>query len=137
MGFRTELDFSMNKELRDLERLEEEQRVLHNRSEQEKKDQYNSLDPAYNYTDYHRIINTSLEFAPQEGQTWVQYYEEMKIHAKIAAKLNRNSHIFGKHGHWHTHVIPGGCFMCSDNIMISMLVKTIGFMANQYPQAIF
>ncbi len=40
----------MNKELRDLERLEAEQRALHNRSEQEKKDQYNSLDPSYNYT---------------------------------------------------------------------------------------
>jgi len=124
-------------EMRALEKLEAEQRRQHTKEVQFRKDAHNTLDPTYNYTDYHNIINTSLEFAPTEGQTWLDYFREMQIHAKAAAKINRNSHIFAKNGQWHTHVDPRGCFMCDDNIMISMLVKVIGFMANQYPKNIF
>jgi len=122
--------------MRRLEKLEEEQRALHTEQNLKNQDQYNSLDPMYNYHDYKNIINTSLEYAPSEGGNWLDYYKEIQIHAKLQAKTNRNTHIFGKSGHWHTHIMPR-CFMCEDNNMISMLVKVIGLMANQYPKNIF
>ncbi len=124
-------------EQRELERQENEQRRMHNQQEQERKDQYNTLDPMYDYTDYKNLVNTSLEFAPKSGQTWLGYYQEIQIHAKIACKINRKAHIFGKNGHWHTHVDTRGCFMCEDNIMISTLVRVIGIMSNQNPTTIF
>ncbi len=71
-------------EQRELERQENEQRRMHNQQEQERKDQYNTLDPMYDYTDYKNLVNTSLEFAPKSGQTWLGYYQEIQIHAKIA-----------------------------------------------------
>ncbi len=120
--------------MRKLEQIEEEQRKLHTQKKLSDQDQYNTLDPMYNYTDYKRIVNTSLEFAPSEGQTWMDYYNESKLHATIAAKVNRNCHIFGKNGHWHTHVDPRGCWMCEDVKLIAMLVKIIGLMASQYPK---
>ncbi len=122
------------RQMRKLEQMEEEQRKLHSEKNQKNQDQYNTLDPMYDYTDYKRIVNTSLEYAPKEGQTWNDYYHEIIIHARIQAKVNRNIHIFGKNGHWHTHVDPRGCFMCEDVKLISMLVKIIGLMANQYPK---
>ncbi len=124
------------REMRELEKQEIEQRKSHTREKQLDRDRYNTLDPTYNYTDYQRIIGTSLEYAPVKDQTWLDYYQEIKIHAKNSAKLNRNCHIFGK-STWHTHSDPRGCWMCADNIMISMLVKIIGLMANQYPKNIF
>jgi len=123
--------------MRELEKQEIEQRNMHNKKQQEQQDKYNTLDPAISYTDYHHIINTSLDFAPKTGQTWEEYSMEAIIHAKIGQKINRNSHINGKNGYWHTHVDPRGCFMCDDNNMISMLVKIIGLMASQYPKNIF
>ncbi len=125
------------RQMRELEKVEIEQRRLHSEQNQENKDQYNSLDPTYNYTDYKRIVNTSLEYAPSAGDTWLDYYNEIKINAKVNAKINRNIHIFGRSGHWHTHVDPRGCFMCEDNILISMLVKVVGLMAHQYPKNVF
>ncbi len=125
------------REMRKLELEEADQRKRHTQEILSQQDQYNTLDPQYNYTDYKRIIGTSLEFAPIKDQTWLDYYQEIKIHAKNAAKLNRNCHIFARGGAWHTHVDPRGCWMCSDNIMISMLVKIIGLMANQYPKNLF
>ncbi len=125
------------RQMRELEKVEIEQKRLHSVENQKRQDQYNSLDPAYNYTDYARIVNTSWEFAPSEGQSCTDYYNEIKSHAKNGAKINRNIHIFGRGGHLHTHVDPRGCFMCDDSKMISMLVKIIGLMANQYPKNIF
>ncbi len=125
------------KEMRELERIDLEQKRLHTEKQQEDQDQYNSLDPMYNYTDYKRIVNTSLEYAPSVGQLWIDYYTEIKLHAKINAKVNRNIHIFGRSGHWHTHVDVRGCFMCEDVKMIAMLVKIIGLMSSKYPKNSF
>ncbi len=125
------------KEMRKLEQLDLEQKRMHTQKNLEDQDQYNSLDPMYNYTDYKRIVNTSLEYAPQEGQTWMDYYSEARLHAKINAKVNRNIHIFGRNGHWHTHVDTRGCFMCEDVKMIAMLVKVIGLMASKNPKNLF
>ncbi len=121
------------RQMRELERDEINQRELHNKKAQEQQDKYNTLDPSINYLDYHHIVNTSLDFAPKSGQTWSEYAMEAIIHAKIAQKINRNCHINGRNGYWHTHVDPRGCFMCDDNNMISMLVRVIGFMSSKYP----
>ncbi len=125
------------RQMRELEKIEIEQRKLHDEEALKLKDRYNTLDPTYNYSDYKIVAHTSLEYSPQIGQTWVDYYKETVIHAKNSAKLNRNCHIFGKGGQWHTHQDPRGCWMCDDNNFISMLVKIIGLMANQYPKNIF
>lgn len=124
------------RQMRELEKIEIEQKRLHTEKILLDKDQYNTLDPKYNFHDYKNIVSTSLEYAPKEGGNWLDYYTEIQIHATIQAKTNRNTHIFGRSGHWHTHVLPR-CFMCEDNNMISMLVKVIGLMANQYPKNIF
>ncbi len=122
------------RQMRELEKVEMEQRRLHTKEQDKLQDQYNSIDPMYNYTDYQRIVNTSLEYAPKEGQSWQDYYLEIMIHARANAKINRNCHIFGKNGHWHTHVDPRGCWMCEDVKLIAMLVKIIGLMSHQYPK---
>ncbi len=122
------------RQMRELEKVELQQKKLHSEKSQQDQDQYNTIDPMYNYSDYKRIVNTSLEYAPNEGQSWLEYYQEIQIHAKVSAKTNRNIHIFGRNGHWHTHVDPRGCFMCDDTKMIAMLVKIIGLMSNQYPK---
>ncbi len=58
---------------------------------------------------------------------------EAVIHAKKNQKINRNTHINGKAGYWHTHVDPRGCFMCDDNNIISMFTRVIGLMASKHP----
>lgn len=125
------------RQLRELEQIEKEQRNLHSLKVQEQSDKYNTLDPKIPYTMYHEIINSTLEYSPSEGQTWSAYATEAIIHAKLGQKTNRNSHINGKNGYWHTHVDPRGCFMCDDNNMISMLVRVIGLMASKYPKNTF
>ncbi len=124
-------------EMRKLEQEETYQRNLHSLKVQEQTDKYNTLDPQISYTDYHKIINSSLDYSPTKGMTWEHYATEVIIYAKLGQKVNRNSHINGKNGYWHTHVDPRGCFMCDDNNMISMLVRVIGLMALQYPKNIF
>ncbi len=121
------------RQMRELEKQEIEQRRMHSKKVQEQQDKYNTLDPTISYTDYHHIVNTSLDFAPHEDQTWAEYSMEVIIHAKKNQKINRNTHINGKAGYWHTHVDPRGCFMCDDNNLISMLVKVIGLMASKHP----
>ncbi len=125
------------KQMRELELIEEEQRKLHTQKELELKDRYNTLDPSFNYQDYKNVINTSQELSPKEGVSWIDYYKELMVHVKIGAKENRNIHIFGKHGHWHTHEDPRGCFMCNDNNTIAFLTRLIGFMAYKYPKNCF
>ncbi len=125
------------RQMRELEILETRQRNAHSLKVQEQSDKYNTLDPNIPYTEYHNIINSELDISPSEGQTWGDYAIEAIIHAKIGQKNNRNSHINGKAGYWHTHVDPRGCFMCDDNNMISMLVRVIGLMASKYPKNIF
>ncbi len=121
------------RQMRELEKEEIEQRRMHTKKQQEQQDKYNTLDPTISYTDYHNIVNTSLDFAPHEDQTFSEYAMEVVIHAKKNQKINRNTHINGKGGYWHTHVDPRGCFMCDDNNLISMLVKVIGLMASKHP----
>ncbi len=133
--------FSMSEEylrqMRELEKIEQEQRVLHSRKELELKDRYNTLDPSFNYHDYVNVINTSHDLSPPEGMTYIDYYKEVLIKAKLSAKDNRNIHMYGKHGHWHTHEDPRGCFMCNDNNFIAFLVRIIGYFAYKYPKNTF
>ncbi len=123
-------------EMRALEKEEVEQRRLHSLEQVRLRDQHNTLDPMLNYQDYKHVVNTSLDLSPRSSDTWLDYYTEAKIKAAISAKKNRNSHIFGPHGHWHTHIMPD-CFMCEDNITISTLVRVIGLMAHHYPKNVF
>ncbi len=125
------------REMRELEKVETRQRNMHSLKLQEQKDKYNTLDSKIDYTDYHMIVDSELEIAPQSGQTWQAYAIEVIIHAKLGQKINTNIHINGKSGYWHTHVDPRGCFMCDDNNTISALVRVIGLMASQYPKNIF
>ncbi len=125
------------RQLRELEVEETRQRNMHALKVQEQSDKYNTLDPQISYTMYHEIINSSLDYSPNEGQTWGAYAIEAVIYAKQGQKTNRNSHINGKNGYWHTHVDPRGCFMCDDNNMISMLVRVIGLMSSKYPKNTF
>ncbi len=124
-------------EMRELERVESEQRILHKRKELEMRDRYNTLDPSFNYQDYTNVIGTSQDLSPADGILWTDYYKELVIKAKIGAKENRNIHIFAKSGHWHTHEDPRGCFMCNDNITIAFLTRIIGYMAYKYPKNTF
>lgn len=123
--------------LRELEQVEQYQRNLHSVKVQEESDKYNTLDPKISYTDFHKITNSTLSYSPKKEQTWAHYAIEATIYAKLGQKVNRNSHINGKNGYWHTHVDPRGCFMCDDNNMISVLVRVIGFMASKHPKDVF
>ncbi len=125
------------REMRDLELLETDQRNQHNKKQLELKDRYNTLDPSFNYQDYENVINTSHSLSPELGVSWIDYYKELMIKAKIGAKDNRNIHMYGKHGYWHTHEDPRGCFMCNDNNFIAFLVRIIGYMAYKYPKNTF
>lgn len=125
------------RQMRELEKVEQEQRNLHSIKVQEQSDKYNTLDPQISYLDYHHIVNSSIDAAPHSGQTFGDYAIEAIIHAKMGQKINRNSHINGKGGYWHTHVDPRGCFMCDDNNLISVLVRVIGYMASKHPRDTF
>ncbi len=119
-----------------MERLEKQQREMREALDQAKLDQYNSTQSPYNVTDYKNITEAQIEYAPQKGQTWLEYYLEIKVHAKNNAKKNIKVHVNGKSGAWHTHS-TGDCFMCEDSNLISVLVRVIGHIANKNPQKSF
>ncbi len=101
------------------------------------RDQYNTLDNHYDEQDYQRILNANLDYAPQSKQSWLSYYENAKIYAKMNAKMNAQTHINGPKGAWYTHRNPMGCFCCNDTKLLSVFLSVIGLMANQNPKNFF
>ncbi len=120
----------------EMQRLEKQQSEMRHALDQAKLDQYNSTKSPYDLSGWEGISNCNAEFAPEKGDTWLEYYQASKTYAKINAKNNIKTHINGKNGHWHTHE-TANCFMCEDSNLISILVRVIGFMANKYPASKF
>ncbi len=117
---------------KEMEKLEVEQRKL--RDIQDERDRYSTLqDNKFAIQDFKDVVNSKLDYAPKDGVKWLDYVTELKIHAKLAAEKNWKTHVDNPYKVWHTHVLPLGCFMCSDTEMISLLVRVIALMASQYP----
>ncbi len=87
------------------------------------------LDP-YNYKS---VTNTSLDYAPKKEEKWSQYIVRLCTYAEISAEKNRKTHIDGPRKAWYTHRNPMGCFMCEDTNLISMMLRVLKLITNQYP----
>ncbi len=100
-------------------------------------DQYNSLDNPYQETDYKKILHADLQFTPKKDETILSYATRIKIDSNYNAKKNIQSHINGPKGAWYTHRNPGGCFMCEDTNLISVLVQALLILAENHPELRF
>ncbi len=100
------------------------------------RDQYNTLDNSYNEADIEKIVHADLEYAPDSGQTWKSYSENLRIYKKLCEKHNIQAHINGPKGAWHTHR-SSQCFMCDDLNLLNVMYQTIALMASKYPDESF
>jgi len=89
-------------------------------------------EPKLDQYDYKKIVNSNIEYAPHEGETWKEYSVRIKIYADLGAKKNRLTHIDGPRKSWWTHRSPS-CFMCEDVNLISMMVRVLCEMASVNP----
>ncbi len=99
------------------------------------RDQYNTLDNPYDLHDIEKVTNCDLEFAPNQGETLLSYYERAKIYVKLQEKKNIQTHINGPKGAWYTHRNPAGCFACEDLNLLNILLRTIQLIAEKYPDS--
>jgi len=122
---------------KELAKLERQQRELRKRAEQGLLDRYNQPESQFEIRDYKDLVNSRIEFAPKEGQTWETYVSEVRVYAKANAKKNWMTHVDNSKKTWYTHTLPLGCFMCEDTNLISVLVRVIALMASKHPSQRF
>ncbi len=87
--------------------------------------------------DYKKISNSNIVFAPHKNETFKQFSDRIKIYAKISAEKNYKTHIDGPRKAWYTHRNPMGCFMCEDTNLISVLVRSLSYMADKHPDTLY
>ncbi len=100
-------------------------------------DQYNSLDNKIDEHDYENVVKSSLDYSPSADESYLSYYEKLKIFVQICSKRNIQTHIAGPKGAWYTHRNPQGCFACDDMNLMSIMVDVIGLMASRSPDTLF
>ncbi len=102
------------------------------RQEEHLKSQYTDAEKM-DVNDYKKVINSTVEYSPNKGESWMEYAKRVMIYAHINAEKNRLTHIDGPRKAWYTHRNPMGCFMCQDTNLISMLVRVLGEMSAVSP----
>ena len=115
-----------------LEKLEKEQRELAKRTAEGNIDRYNQPESQYEIQDFKDLVQSKIEFAPRQGESWSDYAQQVKVYAKMNAKKNWLTHVDNPYKVWRTHRLPLGCFMCEDTNLISVLVRVICLMASKY-----
>ncbi len=102
------------------------------------RDQYNTLDNAYDETQIEKIIYKDLDYAPSPKQTWISYAETLNIYKKLCEKHNIQAHINSPKGAWYTHRNPAQtCWMCDDLNLLNVMYDTILYMAKKHPDTTF
>ncbi len=114
---------------KELEKLEKMQKELH--------DRYNSEPVEADPDNYRKIVNAKTKLAPISGEKWAEYVVRIKIYQKIGFDLNWATHVDNPYKVWHTHKNPAGCFMCSDQVMIGVLIQVLECMAENHPDSKF
>ncbi len=111
---------------KELEKLEEQQRLLRERQTAKDRDRYSVLDEQRsNKNEYMRIVNAKINLAPSTGETLNDYIKKIIIYQDIAHTKNWNTHVDNPYKTWRTHMLPVGCFMCEDNAFIGVLIQVI------------
>ncbi len=121
---------------KELVKLEEEQRVLRERAEQNVTDRINTITQPSNRHDYMRIVNADIQIAPKTGEKLKDYIQRLKIFQDIAYRKNWETHVDNGRKTWYTHKRPS-CFMCEDQQFISVLVQSLQVINKQNPNLRF
>ncbi len=100
-------------------------------------DQYNSMDNIIDENDYENVVKSTLGFTPNDTDSYMGYYEKLKIYVKLCSQRNIKTHIAGPKGAWYTHRNPQGCFACDDLNLMSIMCDIIGLMASRSPDTLF
>ncbi len=100
-------------------------------------DQYNTLNEPLDIHDISQKVNKPHKFAPQEGQTWSSYVDQLAIYVKYAEEKNTSTHINGPRRAWYTHRSSSSCFMCEDVDLHHVMLATMRAMAKQYPSQVY
>ncbi len=121
---------------KELVRLEEEQRILRERAEQNIQDRINTITQPSNRHDYMRIVNADIQIAPKTGEKLSDYIKRIKIFQDIAYRKNWETHVDNGRKTWYTHKRPS-CFMCEDQQFISVVVQSLQVINKQNPNLRF
>lgn len=113
-----------------MEKLERQQRELHNQYEQENQE--------FNSHEYVRKLRQArhLEYAIRENETISDYVKKLELTVDLAAKKNSRTHVWNNgRGAWFTHSdkFGVGCFMCEDVNLIHYMFSLIRYFAHKYP----
>ncbi len=104
----------------------------------ESQDKYNSMDIQGEIFEASKIINAQqLEYAPRTNETYVHFLERIRMYQEIAHNKNWRTHVDNGRKVWHTHKLPGGCFMCEDTQMITVLIHIITIISLKDPEGHF
>ncbi len=121
---------------KELVKLEEEQRILRERAEQNITDRINTITQPSNRHDYMRIVNADIQIAPKTGEKLKNYIQRIKIFQDIAYRKNWETHVDNGRKTWYTHKRPS-CFMCEDQQFISVIVQALQVINKQNPNLRF
>ncbi len=114
---------------RALERLELQQKKLH--------DRHNSEELQVDKFDYMNIVNANNRLCPKGGEKLSNYIEKLKVHQEISHQVNWDTHVDNPYKVWHTHRIPAGCFMCKDQEFIGVLIQALEVINHLHPNITF
>ncbi len=117
---------------KELVKLEEEQRILRERADQNIQDRINTITQPSDRHDYMRIVNADIQIAPKTGEKLKDYIQRIKIFQDIAYRKNWETHVDNGRKTWYTHKRPS-CFMCEDQQFISVIVQSLQVLAKQNP----
>ncbi len=101
------------------------------------RDNYNTLTEQSSEHDFKRVINSNLDYAPNNDETYLSYHARVSIYARIARDKNSKTHILNGKKIWYTHRNPMGCFMCEDSNLIQTLCDVLGYIASKTPKEHF
>ncbi len=100
-------------------------------------DNYSTLEKPIDLANVENKHYLPHKFAPQQGQTWESYVQQLKIYIKFATEKNASVHINGPRGSWYTHRSSPSCFMCEDVDLHHVMLHTMEMMSKQYPKQVF
>ncbi len=116
---------------KEMEKLERQQKGLHNQYEQENIE--------FNKEEYQRQLNADkiLPYAMEWQEPLQQYVIKLQAYVKIASEENWEVHVVNKgRGCWYTHKRNGAasCFMCKDAQMYRYLMNMLTAVSQTSPK---